>query len=119
MNNNILTIGLIKGRHEMPVENYIFTEAISNVHDYKAIRSHIVDFLETQVGICVCTGIGVDQVSYEDIQVFRGEKSLVVYVTGLTPVTAELVAACFRNGVRLTLMNFDSATGNYVPQRML
>lgn len=115
---NILTIGLIKGRHEMPVSQYIFEDAIKDVHDYNAINSHIHDFLVKEVGLCTTYGSGINQDDYTDVQVWRGSKDLVVYVTGLTCVTAELIKACALNGVHLTLMNFDSVSGEYKAQRI-
>lgn len=111
-----VTVGLIKGRHEMPVDEYIF-DGISDVHDYRGIRKGICDFIDSRVGVSVKTGTGVTQASYEDVQVFRGDCDLIVYVTGLTAVTAELVAACMANGVRLTLMHYDTISGNYIPQK--
>lgn len=111
-----VTVGLIKGRHEMPVDEYIF-DGISDVHDYRGIRKGIRGFIETRVGVEFKTGTGIDQSSYEDVQVFRGKRELVVYVTGLTAVTAELVAVCMANGVRLTLMHYDTISGNYIPQK--
>lgn len=115
---NEVRVGLIKGRHEMPVEEYIFDGPILDVHDYTHISDIIVEFLENRVGIGRKIGVGFDQDSYDEVPLLCGKADLVVYVTGLTPVTAELVFACIRNGVKLTLMNYDSGTGNYVPQPM-
>lgn len=113
-----ITIGLIKGRHVIPVDEYIF-DKVETVHDYKGIRNHIEDFLVNRVGISRTYGIGVNQDDYTDVQLFCGKAELVVYVTGLTPVTVELVASCMRNGIHLTLMNYDTASGNYIPQPVL
>ena len=112
-------VGLINGRHAMPVDEYIFDKAIDNVHDYKEIREHIEEFLVNRVGIGRTYGVGVNQDDYTDVQLFCGKANLVVYVTGLTPVTVELVAACMRNGIHLTIMNYDAASGNYIPQPVL
>ena len=114
-----IVVGLIKGRHMMPVEEYIFDKAIDKVHDYKGIRNHIEDFLVNRVGIGRTYGVGVNQDDYTDVQLFCGKANLVVYVTGLTPVIVELVASCMRNGIHLTLMNYDTASGNYIPQPVL
>lgn len=114
-----IVVGLIKGRHEMPVSEYIFDQAIENVHDYRAIREVVELFLVEKVGITRTFGCGVNQADYTDCEVFQGKKNLVVYVTGLTPVTVEVVGACFRNGVSLTLMNYDNSTGEYVPQEVI
>lgn len=49
MNN--LVVGLIRGRHELPVESYIFNEEITNVFDYKFLEDTIENFLVEKVGI--------------------------------------------------------------------
>lgn len=113
-----ITVGLIRGRHEMPVDTYIFDDAITDVVDFHAIGKHIHDFIVNKVGITQTIGMGINQFDYTDIQIFSGERKLVVYVTGLTAVTAELIKVCAMNGVHLTLMHYNSATGEYVPQRI-
>ena len=115
---NTLIVGLIKGRHPLPVDEYIFDDAIEDVHNYKAIHDHILAFLQEKVGMRQAIGQGIDQNDYTGINIYRGAKKLVVYVTGLTPVTAELIAACAYNGVFLTLMNYNTATGEYVAQEI-
>lgn len=115
MNN--ITVGLIKGRHEMPVDGYIFAGAIADVHDYSAIRRHVETWIAENVGIVrrnFC--IGLNQADSNDVECFCGENSLTVYVTGLTSVTAEVIRCCAINGVSLTLMHFNSATGEYEKQ---
>ena len=90
----------------MPVDKYIFEGDIQNVHDYEKISAKILEFLEDEVSIGV----------YTDIQCLQGNKKLEVYVTGLTPVTAELIKLCALNGISLTLFNFNSVTGEYERQ---
>lgn len=116
--NNTLIVGLIKGRHPLPVDEYIFNEAITDVHDYEAIAKTIKDFIKNRVGVGTCTGQALDSNDYTDIQLFCGMKKLEVYVTGLTPVTVELVKWCAYNGITLTLMNFDTATNSYKAQEV-
>ena len=109
-------VGLIKGRHQMPVNQYIFDNTIEDVHDYAKISATIMSFLETEVGIGCCTSQALNSFDYTDIQCLTGLKSLEVYVTGLTPVTAELIKLCALNGVSLTLLNFNVQTGKYERQ---
>lgn len=87
-------VGLIKGRHEMPVESYIF-DVIENVLDFDAIHNGVVSFMKKNID--------------SDVR-------LVVYVTGLTSVTAEVIKVCALNQVKLTLMHYDRESGNYLPQ---
>lgn len=110
-------VGLIKGRHEMPVDSYIFNE-IKDVFDFKTMEKTIVEFLVREVGIETRIGSGLNQNDYTDIQIFKGKSKLVVYITGLTAVTAALIKICAMNGVSLTLMHFNNATCSYEEQHI-
>lgn len=116
ISNNPVVVGLIKGRHKMPVEDYIFNEAIEDVHDYESIRRHICKFIEKKINVRKSIGVPINGADYGDYLIFYGVYPLTVYVTGLTAVTAELIGVCARNGVALTLMNHDSSTGDYKEQ---
>lgn len=117
--NNTVTVGLIKGRHEMPVNDYIFENAIKDVHNYDTIRNHIMTFIETEVGIYTTTYYqAINQIDYAETEILIGKRNLVVYVTGLTCVTAELIKCCALNGIHLTLMNFDSVNNGYKAQHI-
>lgn len=109
--------GLIRGRHDLPVEQYIFEGKLWDVHDYGSIRAHVEDWIAENVGIVrkdFC--IALNQADDCDTPCFVGEKSLTVYVTGLTPVTAEVIRCCAINGVKLTLMHYNTSTGEYEKQ---
>lgn len=58
----------------------------------------------------------MDSDDYTDVECLVGKNELVVYVTGLTLVTAELIKVCALNGIKLTLMHYNSVTGEYVAQ---
>lgn len=60
--------------------------------------------------------VGTHSVDTNNGNVIVGNKPLLIYVTGLTPVTVELIKACFALGIDLTLMNYDTATDSYIPQ---
>lgn len=115
----MVKVGLIKGRHNMPVENYIFDDSIGDVFDFEKIRKRIGEFIETEVGVELRNGIGINQCDYSDVQCFTGKDTLVVYVTGLTSVVAELISVCANNGVPLTLMHYDVDTKDYIPQAVI
>lgn len=120
MNNNTLTVaaGLIKGRHKMPVERYIFDQPIDDVMDFASIRKTIEDFIENVVDVRTHYGVGINQADNNDVCLYEGKHDLICYVTGLTSVTAELVRVCMRNGVHLTLMHYNTADHCYYPQRI-
>lgn len=89
--------GLFKGRHELPVKNYIFTGEISPV-DFKHMD---------EVAVCWV----MQHTAPGDV--------LFLYVTGLTAATVAVIKACKALGVGLVLMHFDRESGKYVPQDVL
>ena len=100
----VVKVGLIRGRHEMPVSAYIFDE-IEDMFDYKSIYDHIADFIRNEVGIECHRGSG--------IHTNKGKKVLIVYVTGLTSVACALVDVCNKLGVPLGLMHYDRNADSY------
>lgn len=112
-----LTVGLCAGRHQMPVQEYIFAEPIS-VFDPQQINDYASAWVVTKCGIHQKWGIGLNQADSEDVRVFTGEVELVLYVTGLTVATAAVIRACALNGVALTLMHYDPQRGEYYPQEV-
>lgn len=113
MEKNI-TAGLVKGRHEMPVESYIWDGPVDPM-DMKGIRQHAFDWVAEHCNIRRSCGQGLNQEEYTDVQVSVGDP-LEVYVTGLTACTAAVITACACNGVPLTLMHYNAANGSYVAQ---
>lgn len=115
-NNAKLTVGLIKGRHEMPVSGYIWDGPVDPT-DMSGIWRHAYSWIMAHCNIRKATGQAVNQDDYTDIGITVGDP-LTVYVTGLTACTAAVIAACARNGVPLTLMHYNAADGSYIEQRL-
>lgn len=109
-----VTVGLIKGRHEMPVTKYIFEDKIENVFDFNAIDEHIYNFIAQEVGFTIAYGYAINQNDYTDVGILKGLKDLVVYVIGLACITASLIKICMAYGISLTLMHFDRESGEYI-----
>ena len=110
-----IKVGLIKGRYEMPVDNYIFNE-INDVLDFDNMGKQIINFINNNINVYATYGCGINQIGYEDVEVLTSDIKLIVYVTGLTSVTAELIKVCALKGISLTLMHYDRDTGDYLPQ---
>ena len=87
-----IRLGAIKGRHQMPVNQYIFDGEV-NPLDLAGIYSHIRE----KIG---------------------GYQSVDLYVTGLTVVTAAVIHICYQDNIGLTLYHYDRESGDYYPQRM-
>jgi len=85
-----MKIGLVKGRHEMPVSEYVF-EQLEDVLDFDGMYKHALETLR-----------GVDHVD--------------LYVTGLTAATAAVIRACYEYKCGLVLWHYDVASGEYKHQ---
>lgn len=119
MTSERIRVGLVN-EYEMPVDEYIFNQ-MNNPLDIVAIRKVIAEFLAEEVGIEQYYGSGLNQCDYTDVQCFRGEKELMVYLPGKTAMTmavAELISLCALNGIKLTLMHYQKDAGIYQPQKM-
>lgn len=101
-----IKVGLIKDRHPMPVNKYIFEEEIDSdsMFNYKHLDSIISQFILNNINIKT-----VDNVCVAD-------KSLCVYVTGLQCALASLIKICSNYNVPLTLMHYNIATDSYESQ---
>lgn len=108
-------VGLIEGRHPLPVNTYILKE-VKNVLDFNTIEREVTDWINANITFKKVMGGAPNQCDYTDVQVFTSVERLVVYVTGLTAVTAALIKVCSEKGVKLTLMHYDREKDKYLPQ---
>ena len=85
---------LCEARHEMPacVEGSVYPQNI-NPLDLEGLHKQAVK---------ACKGIS----------------ELTLYVTGLTVALVSVINACNKLGVNLTLMHYNSATGDYYAQKV-
>ena len=105
-----MTVGLIAGRHPLPVNEYIFSSSIEDVFNFDYLEQVINEFLSQKVA-------GIEECITEDGNTFEsGYDSLTVYITGLTCVTAALIKCCSEKNIPLTLMHFNNVSGEYIPQ---
>lgn len=93
---NILTIGTCSGRHEMPVNEFIFNNAVEDVTDVESINNTVKSVLDAKLG---------------------DDKNIIhLYVTGLTVLSMAVVKYCIDNNVNLVLYHFDMTTKSYYSQ---
>lgn len=109
-----IVVGLIKGRHELPVKEYIFDE-IKDPSDIRTIEMTALQWVEEKCHVkknyvSVNGGVSIRRKS--------APITLVIYVTGLTVALTSVLKACALNGVRTVLMHYNSVTGEYVEQEM-
>ena len=108
-------IGLVKGRHDMPVSDFLFEE-IADIFDFDAMDEKASErlmelFPEVSLETVACNASYTDTERY-----YRG--SLDLYITGLSSALASVISACANLGIDLTLFHFNTATGEYVAQKM-
>lgn len=92
--SNPVTLGLCRGRHDLPVDKYIFEEIV-DVNDFDKMYLQAVKAIPAN-----CTRIDL-------------------YMTGLTAAAMAVVRACNHFGIALVCYNYDRDTGKYIPQRVL
>ena len=109
-----IVCGLCKGRHELPVKEYIFdsfTDMPSCDELYDIAKAFVLSHAEKE-------RVWLSDELYNDYQVEAYTSELVVYVTGYTPMLLAVVSVCSRLGMRLTAMHYN-ATGEYYAQKVL
>ncbi|WP_347284029.1 hypothetical protein [Lactobacillus taiwanensis] len=89
-----IKLGLVKGRHEMPVDEYILEE-VSDPTNYKAIHAAVYNKLD---------------------QIVSQDDFVSLYVTGLTIVSIECVQYFVEHSIEYQSMHFDVKTGTYFSQ---
>ena len=88
-------LGLIRNRHEMPVDDFIF-ETIDDVTD--------LDWLH--------------QVSLDKLKCLSSDK-LGIYVTGLSTALVAALNACRYLGINVELYHYNRDTDSYYAQQVL
>lgn len=97
--NDIIYAGLVSGRHDMPCTKFIFGSALQEdlMFDYEQQEKVCKDFIEANA-------------EYED---GAWNKSLQVFVTGMTCCLASLIKVCSIMKINLSLMHYNNSTGRY------
>lgn len=112
--NIIFELGTVKGRHEMPVENFIFEEDITDFY-IKSIEKHVDRYINNLIKNYIATHAPL--LSEEQLKE-RCKFSISLYVTGLTPVTTSTIKACAKYNIGLTLFHYDIVDKVYQGQHM-
>lgn len=116
--STIIKAGLIRGRHELPVDDYIF-DTIDDITDVNVLTNTAANkLLQMFPHAVITTACLPNQADYTDIPVFcRGQLGL--YVTGLTVALVAVLNAARQLGVRVILYHYDNSTLDYFTQDVL
>jgi len=113
------TLGLCKGRHDMPVEGYIFKNEIDpldvdglDLQAYYRLRDEFPDYE-------IITGSLYNSDDYGSVMQVRYRGQLNLYVTGLTVALVAVLNAAIRLGVNVILYHYDKNSNSYYPQQVL
>lgn len=105
-NTRIIKVGLIRNRHIMPVDNFIFDSIPDDmIFDFNWMDKTVKDFILSNINF----------VTRED-EVTVPDKKLYVYVTGLSSALASVIKICSELCINLTLFHFDTKSGSFLPQ---
>lgn len=114
---NEIVLGLIRGRHDLPVDEYVFEE-IADPGNFGRLLGDVNKRLFPLFDFLPGTTRYINQIGEGEVSVIKADKALRVYVTGFSPALAALINWCFRWGVELTLMHWSPQDGRYLPQKM-
>ena len=92
-------LGLVSGRHSMPVEEYVFNGEIKDPLNFAEMES-IIDS------------------RFQELEVQEGDE-VNVYVTGLTAATVEVINTCRKYNVTLYLYHYDRDSNSYKKQTVM
>lgn len=121
INMKNIKMGLIRGRHEMPVDLYILEKDVADPTDIMAIEQAVAERLgevfEPYMGFGTVNVPSA--IEYVDVPVRKcvGAR-LDLYVTGLTAVTLAAVNYCHIHQIPVTAWHYNRATGEYVKQKI-
>lgn len=86
--------GLCRGRHKMPIDNYIYPENSSDPTDVQSLTTQAAKILPQS-------------------------DSVAIYVTGLTVALVAALNVCRTRNISVTLLHYNAATGEYYAQTVV
>lgn len=107
-----ISLGLCKGRHEMPVKDFVFNGEL-NPTDINEINHQARKWLTTlNKRFSKSTGYNLEDCTSVNFE---------IYVTGLTVALIEVINVLklsLKDNVSITLKHFDREANNYFPQQV-
>lgn len=120
-----IIVGTIEGRHNLPVDNYIF-EKVDEPNDIKGLEQHAFSKLQQLVGnsnIQVVNYPSEKPVSHigtlEDIYL-EAAVELHIYITGLTQATLAVINAAKKLHIhKIYVYHYDIYEHNFIQQKII
>ena len=108
----VFQLGTVKGRHEMPVGNFIFEEDIKDFSIH-SIEAHVDIYIQHLIDVFADKYF--PELSQRE---FRKQCILTInlYITGLTSVTTSVIKICNDNKIGLNVFHYDPTTQSYQEQ---
>ena len=116
-----LKLGLVEGRHPLPVDTYVF-DKIEDVTNAGDLEKKAVAFLEERFNKTARQGhvAPASYTDYTDVRFQNNEQKLVVYVTGLTVALVAVLNATRIVGInKAEVMHFNRNTDDYFCQEVV
>lgn len=93
--NDILKIGVCKGRHEMPCNFYVYEQTIEDPTDVTSLDGQAEEFFK---------------------RIETKEKEIEIFVTGLTVALISILKVAVKKYDHVVLMHYDVKTATYYKQ---
>ena len=108
-----VSLGIVRGRHEMPVIDYIF-DTIDDVLDFKALEDMAYMRLDAMFPTTIRGYVNTR--ANTGIIGTRRDGSLDLYVAGLTAATIAVINAAYNLGIVVRLLHYDKKSKRYFAQ---
>lgn len=112
-----IKLGLIRGRHDMPVDGYIL-ESVEDPGDLeginKAVFKRMAEIFSPHMKegtVCLPNAL-----EYVDVPAYVSGEELDLYITGLTSVAIAAMQFCYQNGITVHPYHYDRETGLFKRQ---
>ena len=116
--SKVISVGLCKARHGMPVSECVFPNTIENPADYNFMHKTCVEWVSKHCDVHIHWDTAMPINGADQGSCYESDVRVNLYVTGLTAATAAFIKVCAMNGVGLSLMHYDPNTGAYNEQYM-
>lgn len=127
-NKVILNMSLCEGRHIIPqaVDGSVFPNVIENMTETEMLEAYAFRkiwnacFKKYKAGECGYLRVADSWDGYDETPLVIDENiKLNLYVTGLTVALIAVLNVCRKEGIKVTLYHYNTATKEYFPQEVL
>lgn len=121
----IFNIGTVAGRHDLPVDNYVFTK-VDEPNNIKWLEQYAFTFIQNLIGNDAIKVVNypktkpVSHIGTKEDAYLEADIELHLYITGLTQATLAIINAARRLHIHnLYVHHYDIFTKEFVQQKII